>query len=90
MLRCCGLIGAWAWKKGLLAELGMGSFFAGDFEGDLRGLGGYSSSIEAEAEEGEDGGLVSSTSASASTLASSSELEPSSSVSSPRGTGGAP
>ena len=71
----------------MLAELGRGFFFAGDFEGDLRGLGGYSSSIEAE-EEGDEGRLVSSTSGSAS--ASASEEEPSSSVSSPKGTGGAP
>lgn len=74
----------------LLAEelLGKGKFLlAGDFEGDfnLRGLGGYSSSER----EGEDG-LVFCTSASASTSASTSEEDPSSSVSSPRGTGGAP
>lgn len=91
VLRCCGLTpGAWDWKKGLLEELGTGIFFAGDFEGDFRGLGGYSSSTEAE--EGEDGGLGSSTSGSGCgpTSASDSEGESSSSVSSPRGTGGAP
>jgi len=92
VLRCCGFPGAWDWKKGLLAELGKGIFFAGDFEGDLRGLGGYSSSIEAE--EGDEGGLVSSTSGAASGSGSGSdsdsEGESSSSVSSPRGTGGAP
>jgi hypothetical protein len=74
----------------LLAELGIGSLFAGDFEGDLRGLGGYSSSIEAE--EGEEGGLVSSASGGASGSGSDSDSdgESSSSVSSPKGTGGAP
>jgi hypothetical protein len=70
----------------------MGIFFAGDFEGDLRGLGGYSSSIEAEGDEGDEEGLGSSSSASASASGSDSASEEvaSSSVSSPNGTGGAP
>ena len=70
----CGLL---VLKKGF----DWGGFLAGDFEGDFRGLGGYSSSIE-EASEADGSGSD----------AGGGEAggEASSSVSSPNGTGGAP